>query len=122
MLKAKIAGVDRESGTVESKRDVEVQSRPHSSSFKVSSLRSEYSRGTDRVSRDVDGAKVRGETPKPVSCLDAMPPGAYNRTGDNWRPLFAIAQRAGGGWLVLGVSTVRPSPIFLIFPDSSLIP
>jgi hypothetical protein len=62
---------------------------PQVSSVKVSSLGSEWSRGTDGASRDVDGAKVRGETPKPVSCLDAMPAGAYNRTGDNWRPLFA---------------------------------
>src|SRR5260221_5400757 len=27
-----------------------------------------------------------------------MPPGAYNRLADNWRPLFAIAQAAGGDW------------------------
>jgi putative DNA primase/helicase len=31
-------------------------------------------------------------------CDPAMPPGAYNRTADNWRPLFAIAQIAGGDW------------------------
>src|SRR5438045_2040209 len=27
-----------------------------------------------------------------------MPPSAYNRLADNWRPLFAIAQTAGGDW------------------------
>ena len=27
-----------------------------------------------------------------------MPPGAYNRVADNWRPIFAIAQIAGGDW------------------------
>jgi hypothetical protein len=27
-----------------------------------------------------------------------MPPGAYNRVADNWRPLFAIAHVAGGDW------------------------
>jgi hypothetical protein len=27
-----------------------------------------------------------------------LPPGFHNRTGDNWRPLFAIAQLAGGEW------------------------
>jgi hypothetical protein len=27
-----------------------------------------------------------------------LPPEAYNRLGDNWRPLFAIAQVAGGDW------------------------
>jgi Protein of unknown function (DUF3631) len=28
----------------------------------------------------------------------ALPPGAYNRLADNWRPLFAIAEVAGGEW------------------------
>ena len=27
-----------------------------------------------------------------------MPPGLYNRTADNWRPLFQIADVAGGDW------------------------
>jgi Protein of unknown function (DUF3631) len=28
----------------------------------------------------------------------ALPPGAYNRLADNWRPLFAIAEIAGSDW------------------------
>jgi putative DNA primase/helicase len=28
----------------------------------------------------------------------ALPPGAFNRLGDNWRPLFAIAEVAAGDW------------------------
>jgi len=28
----------------------------------------------------------------------AMPPGIYNRVADNWRPLLAIADAAGGEW------------------------
>jgi hypothetical protein len=32
------------------------------------------------------------------ACDPPMPPGAYNRVADNWRPLFAIAQVAGGDW------------------------
>jgi len=32
------------------------------------------------------------------ACDPKMPPGAYNRVADNWRPLFAIAQIAGGDW------------------------
>jgi hypothetical protein len=28
----------------------------------------------------------------------AMPAGAFNRLADNWRPLFAIAEAAGGDW------------------------
>jgi len=32
------------------------------------------------------------------ACDPIMPPTAYNRLADNWRPLFAIAQIAGGDW------------------------
>ena len=32
------------------------------------------------------------------SCDPILPPGAYNRVADNWRPLFAIAEVAGGDW------------------------
>ena len=32
------------------------------------------------------------------SCDPVLPSGAYNRLADNWRPLFAIAEVAGGGW------------------------
>ena len=27
-----------------------------------------------------------------------MPPGAFNRLADNWRPLFAVAEVVGGDW------------------------
>ena len=32
------------------------------------------------------------------SCDPTLPPGAFNRLADNWRPLFAIAEIAGGDW------------------------
>jgi len=32
------------------------------------------------------------------ACDPSMPPTAFNRLADNWRPLFAIAQIAGGDW------------------------
>ena len=32
------------------------------------------------------------------ACNPPMPPSAYNRLADNWRPLFAIAQTVGGDW------------------------
>lgn len=32
------------------------------------------------------------------SCDPLLPPGARNRLGDNWRPLFAIAEVAGRDW------------------------
>jgi hypothetical protein len=31
-------------------------------------------------------------------CEPELPPEAYNRLGDNWRPIFATAQVAGGAW------------------------
>jgi hypothetical protein len=31
-------------------------------------------------------------------CDPAMPPGAFNRLADNWRPLFAVAEIAGLDW------------------------
>jgi putative DNA primase/helicase len=33
-----------------------------------------------------------------AGCEPALPPGAFNRLADNWRPLFAIAEIAGGEW------------------------
>jgi putative DNA primase/helicase len=36
--------------------------------------------------------------PALVACNPTLPPGAFNRLADNWRPLFAIAQVAGGDW------------------------
>jgi hypothetical protein len=32
------------------------------------------------------------------ACDPALPDGAFNRLADNWRPLFAIAEVAGGEW------------------------
>jgi hypothetical protein len=32
------------------------------------------------------------------TCDPPLPPGAYSRVADNWRPLFAIAHVAGGDW------------------------
>src|SRR5260221_12116881 len=35
------------------------------------------------------------------ACDPPMPPTAYNRVADNWRPLFAIAHTVGGDWPAL---------------------
>jgi hypothetical protein len=32
------------------------------------------------------------------ACDPVLPAGAFNRLADNWRPLFAVAQLAGGHW------------------------
>ena len=36
--------------------------------------------------------------PKIGACDPRLPAGAFNRLADNWRPLFAIAEIAGGDW------------------------
>jgi hypothetical protein len=41
---------------------------------------------------------VKDTFPALHACDPALPPGAFNRLADNWRPLFAIAQLAGGDW------------------------
>lgn len=33
------------------------------------------------------------------ACEPTLPPQAFNRVADNWRPLFAIAELVGGDWL-----------------------
>jgi len=33
-----------------------------------------------------------------AQCEPALPPGAFNRLADNWRPLFAVAEIGGGEW------------------------
>src|SRR5262249_59919348 len=33
-----------------------------------------------------------------ASADPTMPDGIYNRDGDNWRPLLAVADLSGGGW------------------------
>ncbi len=33
-----------------------------------------------------------------AACNPPLPPGAFNRLADNWRPLLAVAQIAGGDW------------------------
>src|SRR5204863_91392 len=33
-----------------------------------------------------------------AACNPPLPPGAFNRLADNWRPLLAIAQIAGADW------------------------
>jgi Protein of unknown function (DUF3631) len=33
-----------------------------------------------------------------AACDPQLPPGAFNRFADNWRPLAALAQAAGGDW------------------------
>ncbi|HSU55035.1 MAG TPA: DUF3631 domain-containing protein [Candidatus Dormibacteraeota bacterium] len=49
------------------------------------------------------------------SCDPILPPTAFNRLADNWRPLFAIAQIAGGNWPSLALDSFN----YLAAPRSS---
>jgi hypothetical protein len=42
-----------------------------------------------------------------AACNPPLPPGAFNRLADNWRPLFAIAQIAGGDWPARALAAFR---------------
>jgi putative DNA primase/helicase len=51
----------------------------------------------DQLARMV--ARWTGDTADRIRGADPdMPEGIFNRAADNWRPLFAIADAAGGGW------------------------
>lgn len=41
------------------------------------------------------------------SCDPVLPEAAFNRIADNWRPLFAVAEIAGGGWPLKAVEAFR---------------
>jgi putative DNA primase/helicase len=41
---------------------------------------------------------VRDNKPRLENCDPIMPPDCFNRLADNWRPLMAIAEVAGGDW------------------------
>jgi len=41
---------------------------------------------------------VADNTARLQACDPKLPDGAFNRLADNWRPLFAIAEIAGGDW------------------------
>ncbi|HSU55226.1 MAG TPA: DUF3631 domain-containing protein [Candidatus Dormibacteraeota bacterium] len=60
------------------------------------------------------------------SCEPILPPSAFNRLADNWRPLFAIAQMAGGTWPSLALDSfdhlAAPQSSSSSFSFSSSIP
>jgi len=59
-----------------------------------------------RAAAEVEGAElarrcarwVADHTDRLRDADPALPAGLFNRAADNWRPLFAIAEAAGGGW------------------------
>ena len=63
----------------------------------IEAFRLDRTKTLDEIARRIARwAKDNGEA---VGALDPeMPPGLYNRTADNWRPLFQIADAAGNDW------------------------
>ena len=58
------------------------------------------------------------------ACEPPLPPTAFNRLADNWRPLFAIAQIAGAPWPELALSSFNhlvnpPLPLSLALAPPS---
>jgi putative DNA primase/helicase len=62
------------------------------------------------------------------ACDPPLPPEAFNRTADNWRPLFAIAHVAGGDWPRLAleafhhlsnasIAPAAPNPLAALLAD-----
>jgi putative DNA primase/helicase len=78
-------------------RSVSIELRRRRQDESVETFRLEKTGHLDRLARRAarwaaDNAdRVRGVDPD-------MPDGLYNRTADNWRPLLAIADTAGGEW------------------------
>jgi hypothetical protein len=68
----------------------------------------------------------RDNQAKIAACTPSMPPGVFNRLADNWRPLFAIAEIAGGDWFercqvaqsrltILATTDVETQKVALLF-------
>jgi len=91
-----IAAIRHLRGTIED-RSIKIPMRRRRLDEKVSSLRLDGASKLDELARQAarwakDNADVLGEADP------AMPDTIYNRVADNWRPLFAMAELAGGEW------------------------
>jgi putative DNA primase/helicase len=91
-----LCGIGTLSGTLHD-RSIVIRlerAKPGELSKRFDSRRVEYEKELCRkLARFVADNAARLET-----CDPKMPDGAFNRLADNWRPLFAIAEIAGGDW------------------------
>jgi hypothetical protein len=90
-----LAAIGHLPGTVED-RSLIVRLKRRRPDEKVESLRLDRPNGLDQLARKaarwaVDHPELRDADP-------AIPPAIINRDADNWRPLLAIADLAGGDW------------------------
>lgn len=90
------AAISRLPGTIE-ERSIKIAMRRRRPEDKVLSLRFDRAGKFDGLARQI--ARWTRDHAKALTLEDPeMPPGIYNRAADNWRPLFAVVDLAGGSW------------------------
>ena len=64
---------------------------------KIEAFRLDRTAALDEIARRI--VRWAKDNADAIGALDPdVPPGIYNRAADNWRPLFQIADVAGGDW------------------------
>jgi putative DNA primase/helicase len=91
-----IAAIRHLPGTIED-RSIKIPMRRRRPDEKVASLRLDRASKFDELARRA--ARWAKDTADALGAADpAMPATIYNRAADNWRPLLAMAELAGGEW------------------------
>jgi putative DNA primase/helicase len=91
-----IAAIRHLPGTIED-RSIKIPMRRRRPDEKVASLRLDRASTLDQLARRA--ARWAKDTADALGAADpAMPATIYNRAADNWRPLLAMAELAGGEW------------------------
>jgi putative DNA primase/helicase len=91
-----LAAIGHLPGTVED-RSIIIRLRRRRPDEAIESLRQGRTRRLDTLARKA--ARWVADNAAALAAADpAMPAGLYNRVADNWHPLLAIADAAGGGW------------------------
>ena len=91
-----IAGIRRLPATI-ADRSIHVRMVRKSRAERVQSFRADRTEIPDRL-RSMLARFVADNTTRLIAVDPDLPPGAHNRFADNWRPLAAIAEAAGGDW------------------------
>jgi putative DNA primase/helicase len=91
-----IALIGRLPGTL-TDRSIAIELQRRLDSESIESFRSDRTAHLDELASKA--ARWAADNLEGLSMADpAMPPGVFNRVADNWRPLLAIADIAGGEW------------------------
>jgi putative DNA primase/helicase len=78
-------------------RSIRIELRRRKPGDRIVELRHGRTGHLDELARRV--ARWASDNAERVHAIDpAVPPGVFNRAADNWRPLLAIADAAGGDW------------------------